>query len=82
MQVIKTQYLLDQELLVYIFDTKTLLFYGSGVVPGTNVPTYRFVYSIGFNGNDEYKEGQSLATAYSCGLGFKSVHNHFESFSG
>jgi hypothetical protein len=58
------------------------LFYGPGLVPGTDIPTYRFVLSRGFRDRDEYKEAQRVARTYSRGLGFDGLQGHFESFAG
>lgn len=57
------------------------LYYGAGVVPGTDVLTYRFVHSSGFTGSG-YKKGKDLACEYSRGLGFPGVQKHLESFTG
>jgi hypothetical protein len=81
MKVTSVEWLADRELLVYVFDNRALLYYGAGVLPGTDVPTYRFVHSTGFGwGEEAYKEGQALAAAYSRGVGFNGVQGHFESF--
>lgn len=83
MKVTSIEWLADRELLVYVFDTGAVLYYGAGVLPGTDIETYRFVHATGFGGSREaYKEGQSLAAAYSRGVGFKGVQEHFESFTG
>ena len=70
----------DYGVLGYLFDTGAALFYGPGVLPGTDVPTYRFVYSSGFKSQEEYQAAQAKAQAYSKGLGFEGVQGHFESF--
>lgn len=81
MKVIGVQWLMGHQLLLYVFDTKAWLAYGAGVLPGTDVPTYRFVRSHGFNGVQEaYEEGKELAYSYSHRLGFPGVQEHFESF--
>ena len=74
-------YLADRQVLVYLFDSGAYLAYGAGVLPGTDVPTYRFVHSSGFGGSREaYKAAQGLARSYSRGLGFRGAQGHFESF--
>lgn len=81
-QITEVQWLAEQGLLVYVFDSGALLFYGAGVLPGTDIETYRFGPSKGFGGSREaYKEGQAVAAVYSRGLGFKGVQEHFESFA-
>jgi hypothetical protein len=83
MQVTEVRWLAEHQLLLYGFDTGAWLTYGIDVLPGTDVLTYRFVRSKGFNGDKEaYKEGKELAYAYSRGLGFKGgAQGHFESFT-
>ena len=83
LKVTSIEWLADRELLVYVFDNGALLSYGAGVVPGTDVPTYRFVFSSGFGGSKEaYQRGQLLAIGYSRGLGYGGVQEHFESLCG
>jgi hypothetical protein len=81
MQVTKVKWFADRQLLVFIFDTNAFLTYGAGVLPGTDAPTYRFVWSQGFNGSKEaYNNGKALAYAYSRDLGFKGTQEHFEHY--
>jgi hypothetical protein len=80
-KVNSVEWLADRQLLVYFFDNRALLYYGAGVLPGTDVPTYRFVHSHGYGGSREaYKEGQGLAAEYSRGFGYNGAQGHFESF--
>lgn len=81
MVVTEVQWVADRELLVYVFDTGAWMAYGAGVLPGTDVETYRFVLSRGFEGSQAaYKEAQRVAALYSRGVGFKGVQGHFESY--
>jgi hypothetical protein len=83
MKVVDVQYVKEREWLGFLLDTGARLFYGAGVVPGTDVPTYRFVQSSGFEGSREaYKYGKELACKYSRELGFPGIQEHFESFTG
>jgi hypothetical protein len=82
MIITDSQYSEEKGVLGFRFDTGATLFYGPGFLPGTDVPTYRFVLSRGFKDQTEYKEAQEKAQVYSKGLGFDSVHKHFESFQG
>lgn len=80
MNVTKSQYSEEYGVLGFCFDTGALLFFGHGVLPGTDVLTYRFVYSTGFKDKAEYKEAQRVARVYSKGLGFDNVLGYFQSF--
>jgi hypothetical protein len=80
MKVVEAQYRAEHGLLVYVFDTGAWMAYGPGVLPGTDVETYRFVVSRGFKDRAEYKGAQTVARAYSKRLGFSGVQGHFESF--
>ncbi len=80
MIITDSQYSKDRNVLAFRFDTGGTLFWGPGFLPGTDVPTYRFVYSSGFKDKAEYKEAQRIARDYSKGLGFDNVHEYFESF--
>jgi hypothetical protein len=82
MIITDSQYSESAGVLAFKFDTGATLFWGPGFLPGTDVPTYRFVYSSGFKGKDEYKEAQKIARGYSKGLGFDTVMDYFESFQG
>lgn len=64
MQVTEARYLTDRGLLLYVFDMGAWMGYGPGVLPGTDVETYRFVVSRGFKDWDEYKAAQGVARAY------------------
>ena len=74
------QYNKEYGVLGFLFDTGAALFYGPGVLPGTDVPTYRFVHSSGFDSREEYHAAQAKAIAPSKGLGFEGVQAHFDSF--
>jgi hypothetical protein len=80
MIITDSQYSESAGVLGFKFDTGATLFWGPGFLPGTDVPTYRFVYSTGFKGEADYKEAQLKARDYSKGLGFNTVMEYFESF--
>jgi hypothetical protein len=80
MVITKSQYSSESGVLAFRFDMGATLFWGSGVLPGTDVPTYRFVYSSGFKDNAEYKASHRIARDYVRGLGFDNVQAYFESF--
>ena len=82
MKVTDVQYSSSRGVLGFRFDTGATLFYGPGLVPGTDIPTYRFVLSRGFKDRAEYKQAQTVARLYSRGFGFDGVQGHFESFAG
>jgi hypothetical protein len=80
MIITDSQYSESAGVLAFKFDTGATLFWGPGFLPGTDVPTYRFVYSSGFKDKDEYKAAQRIARDYVRGLGFDSIQAYFESF--
>jgi len=82
MIIIYSQYSAKYEVLGFRFDTGATFFYGRGFVPGTDVPTCRFVISRGFKDKAEYRAAQVVARDYSRGLGFENVQGYFESFQG
>src|SRR5512142_70936 len=80
LKVIDVQYSKKYGSLGFRFNTGAWICYGPGVLPGTDVPTYRFVLSRGFKDKAEYKLAQALAQAYSKSLGFSGCQAHWESF--
>lgn len=82
MTIIDVYYVKERGWLGFLLDTGARLFYGAGVVPGTDVATYRFVHSSGFEGAREaYKEGKAVACKYSRELGYSGIQEHLESFT-
>lgn len=55
------------------FDTGAILVYGPGMVPGTDVPTYRFMYSKGFNSREDYLNAQKVVYKHSKEQGYESL---------
>lgn len=81
MDVVGSQYSEKYQVLGYRFDTGATLFFGIGVLPGTDIVGYRYVLSRGFKDQVEYKEAQSKANEYSRRSGYNGVLGHFKSFN-
>jgi hypothetical protein len=79
MNIIDVQYDNTNQVLGFKFDNGGMLFWGAGFLPGTDVPTYRFISSLGITDKEDYKVAQGIARRHSKSLGFNTIQDHFES---
>jgi len=76
------RYVQEHGALCFRFDNNAVLVYGSGVLPGTDVPSIRFIHSAGFKDLTEYLGAQKIARDYAQGLGFQTVQSLFDYLRG
>ena len=81
-QVEEHRYVQEHGVLGFRFDTGEVLFYGPGVVPGTDVLDTRFIYSKGFKDRAEYLMAQKIVRGYAQDLGFQTVQGLFDYLRG